>query len=73
MIAVVKDILIYVTIIAAVIIIPAQLGGYAKIFAAVPPENYCCKHLPQTILANTAPTSLPRSAPRSRCFSIRTR
>src|SRR6201986_4402127 len=34
MIAVVKDTLIYVTIIAAVIVIPAQLGGYAKIFAA---------------------------------------
>lgn len=39
MIAVVKDVLIYVTIIAAAIIIPAQLGGYAKIFAAVPPAK----------------------------------
>ena len=39
MIAVVKDLLIYVTIIAAVIVIPAQLGGYAKIFAAVAPEK----------------------------------
>jgi len=35
MIAVVKDVLIYVTVIAAVIIIPAQLGGYAHIFASV--------------------------------------
>ncbi len=43
MIAVVKDILIYVTIIAAVIVIPAQLGGYAKIFAAVPPEKLLLK------------------------------
>lgn len=43
MIAVVKDILIYVTIIAAVIIIPAQLGGYAKIFASVPPEKLLLK------------------------------
>ena len=43
MIAVVKDVLIYVTIIAAVIIIPAQLGGYGKIFAAVPPEKLLLK------------------------------
>ena len=35
MIAVVKDILIYVTVIAAVIFIPARLGGYASIFASV--------------------------------------
>ena len=35
-IAVVKDILIYVTAIAAIIIIPMQLGGFDKIFAAVP-------------------------------------
>ncbi|MBV8799009.1 MAG: sodium:solute symporter, partial [Alphaproteobacteria bacterium] len=35
MIAVVKDLLIYVTIIAAAILIPAQLGGYAGIFASV--------------------------------------
>jgi len=36
MIAVVKDVIIYVTVIAAVVVIPGQLGGYAKIFAAVP-------------------------------------
>ena len=35
-IAIVKDILIYVTAFAAVIIIPIELGGFAKIFAAVP-------------------------------------
>ena len=38
MIAVVKDVLIYITIIAAVIVIPARLGGFAHIFSAVPPE-----------------------------------
>jgi solute:Na+ symporter, SSS family len=38
-IAVVKDILIYITALAAVIVIPAQLGGYAHIFAAVPPAK----------------------------------
>ena len=36
MIAVVKDLLIYATVIAAVVVIPIQLGGYGKIFAAVP-------------------------------------
>jgi len=39
MIAVVKDLLIYVTIVVAVIAIPAELGGYAKIFAGVDPKN----------------------------------
>jgi solute:Na+ symporter, SSS family len=38
-IAIVKDLLIYVTAFAAVIIIPIQLGGWGKIFAAVPPEK----------------------------------
>ena len=35
-IAIVKDILIYATALAAIIVIPVQLGGFAKIFAAVP-------------------------------------
>jgi solute:Na+ symporter, SSS family len=39
MIAVVKDTLIYITVIAMVIVIPAELGGYAKMFAAVPPAK----------------------------------
>jgi SSS family solute:Na+ symporter len=38
-IAIVKDILIYITAFAAVIIVPIQLGGFAKIFAAVPPAK----------------------------------
>ena len=38
-IAIVKDILIYITAFAAVIIIPLQLGGFDKIFAAVPPQK----------------------------------
>jgi solute:Na+ symporter, SSS family len=38
-IAIVKDILIYVTAFAAIIIIPIELGGFAKIFAAVPPAK----------------------------------
>ncbi|MGO4173094.1 monocarboxylate uptake permease MctP [Bosea sp. TAF32] len=35
-IAIVKDILIYVTAFTAIIVIPTQLGGFAKIFSAVP-------------------------------------
>jgi solute:Na+ symporter, SSS family len=35
-IAIVKDILIYITAFAAVIVVPIQLGGFDKIFAAVP-------------------------------------
>jgi solute:Na+ symporter, SSS family len=38
-IAIVKDILIYVTAFAAVIAIPIQLGGFDKIFAAVPAQK----------------------------------
>jgi SSS family solute:Na+ symporter len=38
-IAIVKDILIYITAFAAVIFIPIQLGGFAKIFAAIPPAK----------------------------------
>ncbi len=38
-IAIVKDVLIYITAIAAIIIIPMQLGGFGKIFAAVPPQK----------------------------------
>jgi solute:Na+ symporter, SSS family len=38
-IAIVKDILIYITAFAAVIVIPIQLGGFEKIFAAVPPAK----------------------------------
>ena len=49
MIAVVKDVLIYATIIAAIAIIPAELGGYAKIFAAVAPAKLT---LPANAFAN---------------------
>src|ERR1700674_4117930 len=38
-IAIVKDILIYLTAFAAVIVIPIELGGFGKIFAAVPPQK----------------------------------
>ena len=43
MIAIVKDLLIYITIIAAMVVIPAQLGGFGAIFAAVPKANLLLK------------------------------
>jgi solute:Na+ symporter, SSS family len=38
-IAVVKDILIYLTALVAIIVIPIELGGFAKIFSAVPAQK----------------------------------
>ncbi|MDA9432858.1 monocarboxylate uptake permease MctP [Bradyrhizobium sp. CCBAU 51627] len=38
-IAIVKDILIYITAFAAIIVVPIQLGGFGNIFAAVPAEK----------------------------------
>jgi solute:Na+ symporter, SSS family len=43
MIAVVKDILIYLTIAVAFIVIPAQLGGFGHIFSTVPPAKLLLK------------------------------
>src|SRR5579863_3099364 len=39
LISVVKDILIYITVIAAITVIPAALGGYGHIFAGIAPEK----------------------------------
>src|ERR1700754_2088068 len=39
MIAVVKDTLIYITVLALVIVVPMKLGGYANLFAAIPPAK----------------------------------
>lgn len=39
LIAVVKDMLIFATIFAAIVVIPAKLGGYGAIFASVPQEK----------------------------------
>ncbi|PMS36039.1 SSS family solute:Na+ symporter [Trinickia symbiotica] len=43
MIAIVKDLLIYITIIAAIIVVPVQLGGFSHIFASVPPAKVLLK------------------------------
>jgi solute:Na+ symporter, SSS family len=48
-IAIVKDILIYITAFAAVIVIPIELGGFGKIFAAVP--------APKLLLATPGPNT----------------
>jgi SSS family solute:Na+ symporter len=42
-IAIVKDILIYITAFVAVIVIPIELGGFGKIFAAVPDAKLLLK------------------------------
>lgn len=39
MIAVVKDTLIYITVLVMVIVIPIKLGGYGKMFSMIPPEK----------------------------------
>jgi SSS family solute:Na+ symporter len=44
LVAVVKDILIYATVLAAIIIIPSELGGYGKVFASVAPQLLILGH-----------------------------
>jgi SSS family solute:Na+ symporter len=43
-IAIAKDIMIYATVLAAIIIIPVELGGYGKVFAAVDPKQLILGH-----------------------------
>ena len=49
-IAIVKDTLIWITVIAAVVAIPIQLGGYGKIFAAIPAAKLLLAPSPPTAL-----------------------
>jgi SSS family solute:Na+ symporter len=44
LVAVVKDMLVYVTVLAAIIIIPSELGGYDKVFASVDPKLLILGH-----------------------------
>jgi len=46
MIAVVKDLLIYITVLAAIIAVPIHLGGYDKVFAAIPAPKLLLAHPP---------------------------
>jgi SSS family solute:Na+ symporter len=43
-IAVVKDLLVYATVLAAIIVIPIELGGYGKIFASIDPKLLLLAH-----------------------------
>ncbi|MDE1940430.1 MAG: sodium:solute symporter, partial [Alphaproteobacteria bacterium] len=47
MIAVVKDVLIYGTVLAVIIYIPVKLGGYGQIFASVDPSKLILPPLPK--------------------------
>ncbi len=73
MIAVVKDLLIYITVIAAVIAVPIHLGGYDKVFAAIPSPNFCLRRRRPVRWAASAPMRHWRSARPVRCSCIRTR
>lgn len=44
LIAIVKDVLVYTTVLAAIIIIPARLGGYGKVFASVDSSMLLLQH-----------------------------
>jgi Na+/proline symporter len=70
LIAVVKDLLIFITVIAAVIVIPAKLGGYGAIFAKVPEQKLLLPQPTGSSLGPTAPISPWPSARRWRCSSI---
>ncbi len=80
LIAVVKDLLIYIVIIVAIIYLPLKLGGWGPIFGAAPGEalppspstgqpsgRSCCRR------TTSSSTPRSRSAPRWRCSSTRTR
>ena len=38
-IAIVKDVLVYITVIALIVIVPIKVGGFAHIFSTIPPEK----------------------------------
>jgi len=54
MIALVKDVLIYVTVIVAVVVIPLRLGGFGQIFAAVPANKLLLSPAQYTAYATLA-------------------
>ena len=77
LIAFVKDSLIYLVVLVAVIYIPTQLGGFDDIFAAAD-KKFTAKREPGRRRAarrrgRCSATRRWRSAPRSRCSSTRTR
>ena len=74
MIAVVKDLLIYITVFAAIIAVPIHLGGYDKVFARDPAAQAAARRAAgRFATARSAPTRRWRSARPARCSCIRTR
>ena len=80
MIAVVKDILIYIVILVAIIYLPIALGGWGAIFDAAsaklasrrrPPGNRPARSCSRPTTSSSSPPS--PSGPPSRCSSTRTR
>jgi SSS family solute:Na+ symporter len=57
-ITIVKDILIWITVIVAIVVIPIELGGYGKIFAAVPPAKLLLASPAGKTLGNYSGTTL---------------
>lgn len=53
-IAVVKDLLVYITVIALIVVVPIKMGGFGAIFAAIPKEKLL---LPAGQAGNTGPMS----------------
>lgn len=53
-IAVVKDLLVYITVIALIVVVPIKMGGFGAIFAAIPKEKLL---LPAVQAGNTGPMS----------------
>jgi solute:Na+ symporter, SSS family len=59
LIAVVKDVLIYATVIAAIVVIPIELGGFGKIFGSIDPKSLLlAKGSPDNLGAGFAYSSL---------------
>ena len=67
LIAVVKDVFIWITVLIAVIYIPIKLGGYGAVFAHVPHAKRRCRG------RRRSTTRRSRSAPGSPSSSTRTR
>ncbi|HUO99031.1 MAG TPA: sodium:solute symporter [Rhizomicrobium sp.] len=52
LIAVVKDVLIYGTVLAVIVVMPIELGGYERIFASVPPAKLLLAPPPHSSLGS---------------------
>ena len=74
MIAVVKDLLIYITVFAAIIAVPIHLGGYGQGVRGDPAAEAAARGAAgRHATARSAPMRRWRSARPARCSCIRTR